>query len=152
MVVLHATLKDAERLLELQRIADQSEAKLHNDFNIPPLTQTLEELRADFNHKTILKIVEKGLLLASGQARLEDGTCHIGRMAVWPELQGKGVGSKLFTALETLFPEANRIELFTGELSASNLAMYKRRGYVEFKRAQLGKTNVIYLERTLMHK
>ncbi|GEA11115.1 GNAT family N-acetyltransferase [Alteromonas sp. KUL49] len=149
MEICHATIEDAEKLLELQRLAYQSEAQLHNDFSIPPLTQTLDELKADFESKTILKIVEEGQLLASGQARLVSDTCHIGRMAVWPELQGKGVGGKLLSALETLFPQANRVELFTGEFSASNLAMYKRRGYVEFKTAQLGKTRVVYLERVL---
>ena len=70
-------------------------------------------------------------------------------MAVWPELHGQGVGSKLLSSLETIFPEANRVELFTGEFSASNLAMYKRRGYSEFKTAKLGKTRVVFLERNL---
>jgi len=147
--VLHATVEDAESILELQRVAYQSEAQLHDDFSIPPLTQTLEQLKLEFGNKTILKIVEDGKLLASGQARLENGTCYIGRMAVWPNLQGKGVGSKLLSSLENVFPEAKRVELFTGENSLANLAMYNRRGYVEFKSAQLGKTKVIFLERIL---
>jgi len=149
MEIFHATIEDAECLLELQPVAYQSEAELHNDFNIPPLTQTLDELKADFEKKIILKVVDNGKLLASGQARLEAGSCHIGRMAVWPELHGQGVGSKLLSSLETVFPEANRVELFTGEFSASNLAMYKRRGYSEFKTAKLGKTRVVFLERNL---
>ena len=104
---------------------------------------------SEFESKTIIKIIDNGKLIASGQARFDSGTCHIGRMAVWPEFQGKGIGSFLLTSLEKLFPNATRAELFTGEKSASNLAMYKNRGYVEFKTAQLGKTKVVFLERRL---
>lgn len=54
MEILHASANDAEVILSLQRAAYQSEATLHNDFNIPPLTQSLNELREDFKRKTIL--------------------------------------------------------------------------------------------------
>ncbi len=73
-------------------------------------------------------------------------------MAVWPTLQGRGIGSKLLTVLENVYPDASRAELFTGEHSASNLAMYRRRGYVKFKRAMLGKTTVIFLQRNLLQQ
>ena len=149
MKVLQATIEDAEILFDLQRKAYKSEAEIHNDFKIPPLTQSLGELKASFSQKTILKIMNDDTILASGQAYLESGTCHIGRMAVWPELQGKDIGSKLLSALESAFPDAGRAELFTGEHSVSNLAMYKHRGYIQFKTAQLGKTKVILLERRL---
>jgi len=147
MEVLQATIEDAEEILLLQRAAYRSEAELHDDFNIPPLRQTLDELKEDFNFKVILKIVSNGELLASGQAKLDSGSCHIGRMAVLPQHQGKGIGSMLLTALEGFFPKITRVELFTGENSGKNLAMYHRRGYKEFKISQLGKTKVIFLER-----
>lgn len=147
MEILRATESDAEEILELQRAAYQSEAALHDDFDIPPLTQSLDELKAEFETKVILKVVEDGRLLASGQARLESGSCHIGRMAVRPEYQGKGIGSRLLSALESVFPDVARFELFTGEKSAGNLAMYRRRGYRPFKTAMLGRTTVIFMER-----
>lgn len=147
MEILQATIGDAEEILTLQRAAYQAQAKLHDDFNIPPLVQSLDELRAEFELKTVVKIVENGKLLASGQARFESGSCYIGRMAVWPQYQGKGIGSQLLATLEAVFPSATRYELFTGENSRSNLAMYERRGYKRFKTDQLGKTKVIFLER-----
>lgn len=149
MEIQNATLIDAEEILSLQRAAYISEAELHDDFSIPPLTQTIEELISEFEHKKVLKITENGALLASGQARFYEGCCYIGRMAVWPNLQGKGIGSALLSALEALFPDAKRCELFTGEQSARNLSMYKRRGYAPFKTAKLGRTTVIFLERYL---
>jgi GNAT superfamily N-acetyltransferase len=149
MEIQNAMLCDAEEILALQKAAYISEAELHDDFEIPPLTQTIEELISEFEHKKILKITKNGALLASGQARYSEGCCYLGRMAVWPNLWGKGIGSTLLSALESLFPDAKRFELFTGEQSERNLVMYRSRGYVPFKTAQLGKTKVIFLERYL---
>ena len=142
-----ANPSDSKEILELQKAAYLSEAELHNDFEIPPLTQTLDELINDFKFKKFIKILDGSKIIASGQARLEKDTCHIGRMAVWPEWQGKGIGSKLLAELEKVYPEATRFELFTGEKSASNLSMYCRRGYTEYKRALLGKTTIVFLEK-----
>jgi hypothetical protein len=44
MVIETASLEDAQAILELQRLACQSEAVLYQDFMIQPLTQSLEEL------------------------------------------------------------------------------------------------------------
>ncbi|TQV75230.1 GNAT family N-acetyltransferase [Aliikangiella marina] len=149
MQILQANLSDAAEILKLQRAAYQSEAELHNDFDIPPLTQSLSELEQEFARKKVIKIIDNEKLIASGQVHLEGETCYIGRMAVWPELQGQGIGSKLLSALESFFPEAKRIELFTGENSKSNIAMYQRRGYQIFKESLLGKTKVLFFERIL---
>ncbi len=149
MIIRHATVNDAPQILRLQKTAYLSEAELHDDFDIPPLTQTLDQLRADFSSRTVLKIIDSSEIVATGQVRFSQGTSYIGRMAVWPERQGKGIGSLLLASLETAFPQASRAELFTGEHSASNLAMYKRRGYREFKRERLGETTVVFLERDL---
>lgn len=147
MKIEQACSSDAPQILALQRAAYVSEAELHDDFNIPPLTQSLSELEASFSDKTILKIVVDGNIVASGQAELRGDTCCIGRMAVWPELRGQGYGSKMLFSLENLFETATRIELFTGINSASNLAMYAKKGYREFKQEQLGATTVVYLEK-----
>lgn len=147
MEIKLASEQDAENILELQKAAYVSEAELHNDFSIPPLTQTIDELKADFRNKAVIKITKNERIIATGQASIENGTCFISRLSVWPELQGKGIGSKVLTALEELFPKANRYELFTGEKSQANLAMYNRRGYKPFKSASLGNTTVIFLEK-----
>ncbi len=149
MNITRALLSDAPAILELQKEAYQSEAALHDDFNIPPLTQTLEELERSFDTHIILKVEKEGVLIGSGQARCENGTCYIGRMAISPKLQGQGLGSKLLNALENSFDGIDRLELYTGEKSLANLAMYERRGYRRFKTASIGKTTIIYLEKTV---
>ena len=42
--VIRADIQDLPKILELQYLAYQSEAALFGDPNIPPLTETLEEL------------------------------------------------------------------------------------------------------------
>lgn len=147
MKIVEAQISDAEEILKLQKLAYISEAELHDDFDIPPLTQTLEELKEDFKVKTFLKAEDEGRLVASGQVYLVDGSAHIGRMAVFPEYQGRGIGSKLMAALEGVFPKAISYNVFTGENSRRNLGMYERRGYRRVRRQKLGNTTIVFLSR-----
>jgi ribosomal protein S18 acetylase RimI-like enzyme len=147
--IYQAQVEDASTILQIQKEAYISEAELNNDFQIPPLTQTLDELEDEFNHKLILKVMINDEIVGSGQAKLMDSTCHIGRMALRSHVKGMGIGSKLLSKLERFFSEAKRVELFTGAQSKANLAMYIRRGYKPFKEDVLGKTNVVYLEKVL---
>jgi len=48
MFISQASIEDVEAILKLQKIAYQSEARLYNDFSISRLTQTLEQIKADF--------------------------------------------------------------------------------------------------------
>ena len=139
--------KDLEEVLALQKLAYQSEAELNNDFNIPPLTQTLEEIRAEFERAMFLKVTDGGKIIGSVRAHEEDGTCHIGRLIVHPDFQNRGIGSRLLRAIEGKFAP-KRFELFTGEHSERNLYLYKKFGYREFKRVPLNeKTTLVFLEK-----
>lgn len=147
MEILKASLVDAEQILALQKEAYYSEAELNNDFSIPPLTQTLEQLYAEFAIKEILKVVVDGEIVGSGQVKLDNGTALIGRIIVRPDLWGQGIGSRILQALESVFPKAKRFELFTGAQSVKNIVLYKKRGYIEYKEAHLVKTKIIFLEK-----
>lgn len=147
MQFLNADVSDAPAILALQKRAYYSEAEINNDFSIPPLTQTLEQLQSEFTVKVILKVVVNGEIVGSGQVRLENGTAYIGRIIVRPELWGQGIGSRILHALETVFPDAQRFELFTGAKSVNNITLYKNRGYSEFKEAFVGETRIIFLEK-----
>ncbi len=147
MKILPATPCDADEILALQKQAYYSEAVLNNDFSIPPLTQTLEQLRAEFAHKCILKVVVDDQILGSGQVKLDKASALIGRVIVRPDFWGQGIGSDILSALESAFPQAERYELFTGANSAKNLAFYKKRGYREFKSVQAGPVQLIFLKK-----
>jgi len=142
---------DLNEILSLQKLAYQSEAELNNDFNIPPLTQTLEDIRVEFGQALFLKVMDGGRIIGSVRAREKDGTCHIGRLIVHPEFQNRGVGSRLFKDVENRF-DCRRFELFTSERSERNLYLYKKFGYREFKRLPLNeKTTLVFLEKTYDH-
>lgn len=132
-IILPAKLADAADILALQRLAYESEARLYGDWTIPPLTQTLEELRAEFDRLVILKAVAgpggDGPLLGSVRAGLDGGVCRIGRLIVRPEAQGRGLGTALLRAVEAHFPPSVRFSLFTGARSEGNLRLYQRLGY-----------------------
>lgn len=42
MEIQKADLRDAEEILKIQHAAFQSEAEIYNDFEIPPLMQTVD--------------------------------------------------------------------------------------------------------------
>ena len=129
MEILSATIDDAPAILELQKLAYQTEAVLYNDWSLPPLTQTLAELRAEFAETKILKACRGKLIVGSVRAIQREGICSIGRLMVHPQYQRQGLGSRLMQAIESLFPEAAKFELFTGSKSEGNIRLYERLGY-----------------------
>ncbi|HEY6458378.1 MAG TPA: GNAT family N-acetyltransferase [Steroidobacteraceae bacterium] len=124
-----AVLQDAPAILELQRLAYQSEAKLYNDWSLPPLMQTLESLREEFSHSNVLKAVAAEHIIGSVRARAVDGLGQIGRLIVHPDHQGQGLGSELLKRAEVALREVSIFELFTGTRSEANIRLYQRHGY-----------------------
>ncbi|MBU4262662.1 MAG: GNAT family N-acetyltransferase [Proteobacteria bacterium] len=150
MIITEAGIADAEDILNLQRTGYQSEAHLYDDFNLPPLTQTLAEMRASFADHTFLKAVIDERIVGTVRARVEKGTCHIGRLIVLPQYQRQGIGSALMASIEKLFPHVERFELFTGVKSTGNLRLYKRLGYEETKReAVSAKVVLVFMEKLM---
>ena len=133
MIIEPATVADAADILALQKIAYQSEAELYNDFTIPPLTQTLDEIAAEFALRLFLKAVDEGRITGSVQGFQVGGTCHVGRLMVHPGQQGKGLGTRLMAAIEAAFADVERFELFTGHKSVANIRLYERLGYRLFR-------------------
>jgi len=49
---------DLDEILALQKLAYKNEAEIYNDFTIPPLIQTLEDLKEEAKESIVLKVVE----------------------------------------------------------------------------------------------
>ena len=130
--ILRAQLEDLETILRLQYTAYQSEALIHNDFTIQPLTQTLDETVEEYHKCVVLKAVQNGEIIGSVRAHAEGNTAHIGKLMVHPDHQGKGLGRQLLTAVEREFPD-KKYELFTSCKSDRNLHLYETSGYVRFR-------------------
>ncbi len=135
MDILRADISDAPDILSIQKLAYISEAEIYNDFSIPPLTQTLEEVQNKFKDHIFLKAVEEGKIVGSVRANfLDSETVYIGRLIVHPQYQNQGIGTRLMEAVENCFPKIKRFELMTGFKSKKNISFYKKRGYKIFKK------------------
>jgi GNAT superfamily N-acetyltransferase len=146
---IRAEPADAGEILTLQRAAYLVEARIYGAWDLPPLIETLDEVAAAIEHSTVLKTVRHGRLIATGRARQDGATVHLGRFAVAPDLQGQGLGSRLIAALEaSAEPGTERFELFTGMNSGPNLRLYQRCGYTEFRRSPgLPGIELVHLEK-----
>jgi len=127
-----AKLEDMEAILKLQYASYQSEALLHNDFTIQPLTQTLEESIEEYHKKIVLKAVQAGEIIGSVRAHTEGGTAYISKLMVHPDHQSKGLGKRLLSAIEKEFP-GKRFELYTAAKSKRNLHLYESSGYIRLR-------------------
>ena len=77
-LIMKAQEEDLEKILELQYLAYQSEAKLFSNMDIPPLKQTIEEAYDEFQRGIILKAEDDaGNIIGSVRAYQEDGTVYI---------------------------------------------------------------------------
>ncbi|MGC1458310.1 MAG: GNAT family N-acetyltransferase [Steroidobacteraceae bacterium] len=124
-----AIVTDAAQILALQNLAYESEARLYEDWTIPPMTQTLESVRSEIQHDTVLKAVDDQTIIGSVRATVSENICQIGRLMVHPTHQGRGIGTALMQAIEARFPAVSGFELFTGSRSEGNIRLYVRLGY-----------------------
>jgi len=145
-----ALYDDLYEILTLQKLAYQSEAKLCNDFEIPPLTQTLEGVRQESENQIILKEVLDGKIVGSIRAYKKEDTCYIGKVIVHPDNQNQGIGKTLMQNIEKYFPQCNKYSLFTGKKSLKNLYFYDSLGYKIVREEKVNeKLTFLYLEKAL---
>lgn len=137
IIISYANLDNLDEILKLQYLSYQSEAKLLNNFDIPPLKQTLKEVQNEYEKGTILKVTnDENNIVGSVRGYIESGTLYIGKLIVHPLWQGKGIGTKLLKAIEDFCPHT-RCELFTSSKSANNLRLYEQAGYKIFKEQKI---------------
>ncbi|WP_413837783.1 GNAT family N-acetyltransferase [Desulfobacula sp.] len=148
IIIEKALIENVEEILSLQKIAYVSEAKIIDDFTIPPLHQTIEEIQSEFRHQIFLKVELDDVIIGSVRTFLEGKTCYIGKLIVHPKNQNNGIGKKLLQAAEKQFPDAERYELFTGQKSKRNLYIYEKNGYQIFKNKRISeKLFLVFLEK-----
>ena len=79
MIITKATKEDLSEILQLQYLSYQSEAKLLNNFDIPPLKQTLQEVQNEYDNGTRLKVLDdNNRIIGSVRGYIENGTLYIG--------------------------------------------------------------------------
>lgn len=119
----------AAEVLAVQRASYAVEAELIGSTAIPPLHETLEELRT--RPESFLGIRDdEGLAAFVAWERLADGTLDICRLAVAPWAFRRGHASALLDALDEREPAEHAV-VSTGTANTPALILYKRRGFVE---------------------
>ena len=121
----------AGEALTVQRAAYVTEAQHYDAPRIPPLTETLDELRADLMSGVLAFGAWLGSRLAgSVRGRVDGDRMEVARFSVAPDLQGQGIGRALLAAVEEAAPgEVGTFWLITGARSEGNLRLYRKAGY-----------------------
>jgi|GEM_PF-51893 len=145
--ITEAQYEDLADILYLQKCCYLSEAESYQNYTIPPLTQTLEDIRKDCEKHTILKLEVNNKIIGSVRAYVENDTCYIGRLIVDADFQNRGFGKLLLESVERTFNSVKRYELFTGSKSAKNLYLYHKLGYRECKEKHMQGITIKYLEK-----
>ena len=126
--VVRAGAIDTDALFALQKLAFERIAIRANLPAIPPMAETVSELRQDFATSTILKALWQEDLVGAVRGTLRGNVCLVRRMAVHPEHQGKGIGSALLAKIELSFSGVATFELFHDQrffLSHRNSLQYR---------------------------
>lgn len=131
VVVNAATPADAGELLTLQRAAFVAEGQINGSMNIPPLTQTLEEVAAALLTPGTVLVARAGSRIVGtvrGALR-DDGTWWVSRLMVAPDQQRRGLGSALLRQVVDAAPAGAPVGLLTGAASRRNVDLYRRLGF-----------------------
>lgn len=146
--VARAERGDLPRILAIQKEAYLTEAAIYDDYSLPPLRQSLEEIELEFQSKVFLKAEVRGVVVGSVRLLLAGDTCLVGRLVVDPQFQRQGIGSALLVQSESVFKAANRFELFTGTKSTGNIRLYERHGYIGFREEAMSpEVTLLYMQK-----
>jgi len=142
----------AGELLTVRRAAFVTEAQLYGDPNIPALTQTLDELVEDLGRPDVVTIGGwiGPRLVGSIRVGLEANRALLGRLAVVPDQQRQGIGTKLIMAVLQYLPEqTEEVWVFTGQDSKQNLSLYAKHGFEHQYDQNAGDLTYAYLRKIL---
>ncbi|SDP89251.1 GNAT family N-acetyltransferase [Lentzea jiangxiensis] len=126
------TEEHAGEVLTVQRAAYLQEARRYGAWDLPPLVETLDEIREHLAGGTpALGAFDGTRLVGSVRSRVDGERMEVARLAVAPDAQGGGVGRLLLRAIGERAPEGVRVVwLFTGAESDENLRFYESAGFV----------------------
>ena len=144
-------MPDAGEVLTVQRAAYVAEAQRYADPFLPPLTQPLAEVVADVRAGRRLVACLGSRVVGTVRGEQRDDVLHVGRLAVAPDQQGRGLGTRLLSAIEQLAGQGvTTCALFTGAGSDDNVRLYGRLGYRFVRHEQLPSgPGLVHLEKAL---
>ena len=127
--IVKATLSDVPEIWRIQKSAFEGQAKIYNNYKLPPLVQTLESLKDEFESKVFLKAEIDGKIVGSVRFTVDGNEIEIERLIVDPNFQNQSVGTVLMKRVEQIVDKKITFKLFTGIKSSRNIHLYEKLGY-----------------------
>jgi ribosomal protein S18 acetylase RimI-like enzyme len=127
--ITKAEFNDLTNILRIQKTAFVSEADSSNDFNLEPLTQTIDSIETDYNNYLFLKAEYEDQIVGCVKARETGEFCRIDRLVVSPKFRHRGIGRNLMTEIEKAFPKTKLYLLCPGYKNSRNIGFYESMGY-----------------------
>jgi hypothetical protein len=75
VIIEEACVEDLESILSLQKLAFRGADERYGRWDLPPLTQTLENIAHEITHRLFLKAALDAQLVGSVRAHVEGDTC-----------------------------------------------------------------------------
>ena len=146
-MISRAVPADAGEIMTVQRAAYVSEAQLYDNPHLSALSEPLDNVRSAIETEVVLVAREGTRIVGAVRGRVEGPVCHVERLVVAPDMQGRGIGRALLLAVEEAAP-VRRFRLHTGDRSAANLRLYRKLGYEQFREERVADTlSLIHLEK-----
>ncbi|MFJ5989454.1 GNAT family N-acetyltransferase [Lentzea sp. NPDC092896] len=126
------TAEHAGEVMTIQRAAYLQEARRYGAWDLPPLVETLDQIRAHLEDGTpALGAFSGSRLVGSVRSRVDGDRMEVARLSVAPDVQGTGAGRKLLQAIGEHAPDGVEVVwLFTGAESDGNIRFYESAGFV----------------------
>lgn len=150
VIISKANSDDLEIILDVQKKAFITEAELYGNYNISPITQTLDDLIIECEDKIVLKATIDNKIVGTIRANTCEDGCWINKLAVIPEYRGLGIGVDLLYNIEEYFPDTKKFILGTGAKSTFNIQLYEKIGFRIIKEISTPeKINMVIMEKTI---
>lgn len=131
-----AQIIDAAKVLELQKKSYLIEAELIGTTEIPPLTETFEQLQNC--GETFIGYYIDNKLAGAVSYKREAGTLDIHRVMVHPDFFRRGIAAKLIKHIESLEKTISKIIVSTGAANLPAVRLYEKLGFQRAEDAIVG--------------
>jgi predicted N-acetyltransferase YhbS len=152
MEIRQAKLDDAEAV---RRVVQEAFGEYREvvPVSLGALDETIEDVRLAVSTGRVLVAVDGAEVVGTVRYELKPDALYVGRLAVMPSYQGRGVGAALMAYVEKLAHTLGRtrIELATRQSVPSNVLFYEHLGYTMVERVQhpRGPDVVVWFEKTV---
>ena len=100
---------------------------------VPALQETKEDYANDFDKWQVLKLVNnEKLIVGAIRYRKNDDIVEVGRVMIHPDYRRKGLAQILLNEVDNIYPNIIK-ELYTCTKSWTNIRLYEKVGYKQYK-------------------